>query len=68
VGAPAQRGRPRQRQVRRAVAVTMGGTHKPPGIAVPRDRELEAGTSAHYEEPAYYTVAYRRRVDDVRYL
>ena len=32
-----------------------------------RDRELEAGTNAHYEDPAYYTKTYRRRVDDVRY-
>jgi SAM-dependent methyltransferase len=36
-------------------------------VALRRDRELEAGTSAHYEDPAYYTQAYRRRVDDVRY-
>ncbi len=32
-----------------------------------RDRELEAGTRAHYEDPAYYTQAYRSRVEDVRY-
>jgi SAM-dependent methyltransferase len=32
-----------------------------------RDRELEAGTAAHYEDPAYYTKTYRDRVDDVRY-
>ena len=32
-----------------------------------RDRELEAGTSAHYEDPAYYTKNYRGRVEDVRY-
>jgi SAM-dependent methyltransferase len=31
------------------------------------DRELEAGTSAHYEDPAYYTKTYRARVEDVRY-
>jgi len=34
---------------------------------MPRDRELEAGTAAHYEDPAYYTKTYRARVDDVRY-
>lgn len=34
---------------------------------MPRDRELEAGTSAHYEDPAYYTKTYRGRVEDVRY-
>jgi SAM-dependent methyltransferase len=31
------------------------------------DLELRAGTSAHYEDPAYYTKTYRSRVDDVRY-
>jgi SAM-dependent methyltransferase len=31
------------------------------------DRELEAGSLAHYEDPAYYTKTYRSRVDDVRY-
>ncbi|MFT3766744.1 MAG: class I SAM-dependent methyltransferase [Minicystis sp.] len=34
---------------------------------MPRDRELEAGTSAHYEDPAYYAKTYRGRVEDVRY-
>lgn len=33
----------------------------------PRDRALEAGSSAHYEDPAYYTKTYKKRVDDVRY-
>ena len=32
-----------------------------------RDAELEAGTSAHYEDPAYYTKTYRTRLDDVRH-
>lgn len=31
------------------------------------DRALEAGSSAHYEDPAYYTKNYKKRVDDVRY-
>lgn len=31
------------------------------------DPELEAGTSAHYENPAYYTKTYKTRLDDVRY-
>jgi SAM-dependent methyltransferase len=31
------------------------------------DAELEAGTTAHYEDPAYYTKTYRGRLDDVRY-
>jgi SAM-dependent methyltransferase len=31
------------------------------------DLELEAGSLAHYEDPAYYTKTYRSRVDDVRY-
>jgi SAM-dependent methyltransferase len=34
---------------------------------VKRDRALEAGSAAHYEDPAYYTKTYRNRVDDVRY-
>lgn len=32
-----------------------------------RDLELEAGSSAHYEDPAYYTKTYRDRTGDVRY-
>jgi SAM-dependent methyltransferase len=32
-----------------------------------RDRELEAGTSAHYDDPAYYTKAYGDRLADVDY-
>jgi SAM-dependent methyltransferase len=31
------------------------------------DRELEAGSVAHYEDPAYYTATYARRIDDVAY-
>jgi SAM-dependent methyltransferase len=31
------------------------------------DPELQAGTSAHYENPAYYTKTYKTRLDDVRY-
>jgi SAM-dependent methyltransferase len=31
------------------------------------DRELEAGTAAHYEDPAYYAKTYRGRLEDVRY-
>lgn len=33
----------------------------------PLDRELEAGSSAHYTDPAYYTKTYAGRVEDVRY-
>ncbi len=33
----------------------------------PPDRELEAGTAAHYEDPAYYTKTYKTRLDDVRF-
>ena len=32
-----------------------------------RDRELEAGSFAHYEDPAYYTAAYAQRIEDVTY-
>lgn len=31
------------------------------------DRALEAGSSAHYEDPAYYTKTYKNRLKDVRY-
>jgi SAM-dependent methyltransferase len=36
-------------------------------VAVRRDRELEAGSRAHYEDAAYYTSTYRRRIDDVQF-
>jgi SAM-dependent methyltransferase len=32
-----------------------------------RDRELEAGSRAHYDDPAYYTATYARRIEDVAY-
>jgi SAM-dependent methyltransferase len=32
-----------------------------------RDRELEAGTAAHFEDPAYYAQTYGPRQDDVKY-
>jgi SAM-dependent methyltransferase len=32
-----------------------------------RDRELEAGSLAHYADPDYYTASYRRRIDDVQF-
>jgi SAM-dependent methyltransferase len=31
------------------------------------DRELEAGSLAHYDDPAYYTRTYAKRVDDVAF-
>ncbi|HRI66755.1 MAG TPA: class I SAM-dependent methyltransferase [Polyangium sp.] len=31
------------------------------------DPELEAGTTAHYDNPAYYTRTYKSRLDDVRF-
>jgi SAM-dependent methyltransferase len=31
------------------------------------DPELEAGSAAHYEDPAYYTKTYKTRIEDVRY-
>jgi SAM-dependent methyltransferase len=33
----------------------------------PRDRELEAGSLAHYEDPAYYAATYARRLADVTF-
>jgi SAM-dependent methyltransferase len=32
-----------------------------------RDRELEVGSRAHYEDPGYYAATYAARVDDVRF-
>ncbi|MBS2015338.1 MAG: class I SAM-dependent methyltransferase [Deltaproteobacteria bacterium] len=32
-----------------------------------RDRELEAGSRAHFEDPAYYAQSYAKRRDDVAY-
>jgi SAM-dependent methyltransferase len=32
-----------------------------------RDRELEAGSLAHYEDPAYYSSTYARRTSDVAF-
>jgi SAM-dependent methyltransferase len=37
--------------------------HRPPR----RDRELEAGSLAHYDDAAYYTATYARRIEDVAY-
>src|SRR4051812_22213938 len=34
-------------------------------MARARDRELWAGTRAHYDDAAYYTKTYRRRTEDV---
>ncbi len=33
----------------------------------PHDPELVAGTTAHYDDPAYYYRTYRKRAEDVRY-
>ncbi|MDP9033781.1 MAG: class I SAM-dependent methyltransferase [Myxococcota bacterium] len=32
-----------------------------------RDREIEAGARAHYEDPAYYTSTYAPRIEDVAF-
>ncbi len=53
--------------------MTSGRAQSPRRAAhVPRvrrgaDRELEAGSRAHYEDPTYYTATYKRRIDDVQY-
>ncbi len=47
-----------------------GNDRKPRTSGAPRvrrDRELEAGSLAHYEDPAYYTAAYAQRIEDVAY-
>jgi SAM-dependent methyltransferase len=37
------------------------------GPRAKRDRELEVGSLAHYEDPAYYTATYANRIDDVAF-
>ncbi len=37
------------------------------GAPKSRDRELEAGAAAHFEDPAYYTQTYAPRRADVAY-
>jgi SAM-dependent methyltransferase len=37
------------------------------GPRAKRDRELEAGSRAHYEDPAYYAATYAGRLDDVAF-
>lgn len=32
-----------------------------------RDRELEVGARAHYDDPDYYTHTYKKRIDDVQF-
>lgn len=39
----------------------------PPRADGGRDRELEAGSSAHYEDPLYYASSYASRIEDVAY-
>jgi SAM-dependent methyltransferase len=39
----------------------------PPAKRAVRDRELEVGSLAHYDDPDYYTSLYRRRIDDVQF-
>jgi len=39
----------------------------PRATAARRDRELEAGSLAHYEDPAYYAATYAQRLEDVAY-
>ncbi len=38
-----------------------------PGPRARQDRELEVGSLAHYEDPAYYTATYAQRIDDVAF-
>lgn len=37
------------------------------GTRARKDRELEAGARAHFEDPDYYAVSYAKRKDDVAY-
>ena len=41
----------------------IGGAPRRLGV----DRELDAGSRAHYDDPGYYTSTYRRRIDDVQF-
>jgi SAM-dependent methyltransferase len=43
------------------------GASAPKKRRPPIDLELDAGSRAHYDDTAYYTATYRRRIDDVQY-
>jgi SAM-dependent methyltransferase len=43
------------------------GRRHPAWLLAARDAELEAGSDAHYEDPAYYGSAYADRLEDVDY-
>lgn len=43
------------------------GTREEPTTKRRADRELEAGSLAHYADADYYTSAYRKRIDDVQF-
>src|SRR4029077_7603682 len=67
VGAAAARPRPCPRRQGVAAAAPAGPPRPRAPTTMPRDRELAAGSAAHYEDPAYYTQTYRARFADVRY-
>ena len=52
---------------RGAVSTTAAKTAKAPARSAYRDKELEAGSLAHYDDAAYYTKTYRKRKDDVAF-
>jgi SAM-dependent methyltransferase len=64
----------RRRREARALSSSRGAVSKSPGAGHPpsarsayRDKELEAGSLAHYDDAAYYTKTYRKRKDDVAF-
>ena len=68
MGAPAADSQPAQvSAIKKRAAQGDGSGAKPAARRPRRDRQLEAGSSAHYVDPAYYTKTYRDRVDDVRF-
>ena len=52
---------------RKADASTGAPARQAPRRAPARDFELEAGSFAHYEDPAYYASSYASRIEDVAY-
>src|SRR5262249_12254598 len=73
-GAP--RNRSRQSPLRAAESRSRAGVHRraeSPRVRLRRgggqivDRELRAGSHAHYEDPTYYANTYAERVDDVAF-
>ncbi len=52
---------------RRGQAFPLSSFFASPGPTARVDRELEAGSRAHYDDPAYYAKTYKNRTEDVAF-